>query len=163
MPTRSRVGSHQAWTLEVDPSAWTPVDVDALPADRRDQFLRRRQAITMYLAGETADAILQATGISRSNVYRLIVSRCLTTHADGSLMGWRGALPFLRVRGYERKTAPKPAEETGAGASGALRWLFESPRAAGIEQQFRQQILGKRPKLESARRPKQTVDVFIHK
>ncbi len=163
MPARSRIGSHQSWALEIDASVWAPVDADALEPDRREQFLRRRAAITRYLAGDSGAAIKEATGLSLSNVYRLIVSRCLATHADGTLMGWRGALPFLRVHGYQRKTAPKPSEATGAGASGALGWVFEAPGGRLLEQQFRQEILGKRPKLETARRPKQALFIWFIK
>lgn len=158
MSNRTRIGSRDGDMAHVDTSTWALVDADALPADRRTRFLQRRAAITMYLGGASDTELKQATGLARSNVYRLIVDRCLAPHADGTLMGWRGALPFLRVRGYQRTAALNVSPSTGGGAAGALRWLFESPGGAEIEARFRKQILGKRPTLATARRPKQ--DLF---
>ncbi|MGS0755528.1 hypothetical protein ACVBEH_13075 [Roseateles sp. GG27B] len=112
----------------------------------------------MYLDGATESELKETTGLSRSNVYRFIVERCLATHADGTLMGWRGALPFLRIQQYHRQTQPSVKVPTGAGTSGALQWLFESPGGAELEAKFRKQIIGKVPKLASSKRPKQ--DLF---
>jgi hypothetical protein len=72
----------------------------ALPDDRRELFFLRKRAILMYLDGATDDMLKEATGVNRRNVHRLIAERCLRQHEDGSLFGWRGALPFLRVKGY---------------------------------------------------------------
>jgi hypothetical protein len=96
MPSKIRIGSRDGGGLQVDVSSWAPVDADALTDQRREQFLLRRRAINMYLDGATEAELKEATGLPRSNVYRIIVERCLATHADGTLMGWRGALPFLR-------------------------------------------------------------------
>lgn len=35
-------------SVEIDTSAWTPVDIAALPEDRRVQFLNRKIAIELY-------------------------------------------------------------------------------------------------------------------
>ena len=138
----------------VDATAWPKVDADALQEPRRQQFLRRRQAITMYLDGATDADLRAATGLDRRNVYRLVTDRCLQQHADGTLMGWRGALPHFRVQGYRRQTAPR-VQVTGGGAVGALQWLFASPGGADLEARLRKQIIGKMPALASTRRPKQ--------
>ena len=157
MASTARVGSRRGAALKIDTSDWIQVDPDALEPLRREQFLRRRQAITLYLQGDSAAAIKAETGLSLQQIYRTISTRCLATHADGTLMGWRGALPYQRLNGYKRKTAPRLSETTGAGASGALSWIFEGPGGPDLEKRFRQEILGKRPKLESARRPKQAL------
>ena len=112
----------------------------------------------MYLDGATESELKETTGLSRSNVYRFIVERCLATHTDGTLMGWRGALPFLRIQQYHRQTQPSIKVPTCAGTSGALQWLFESPGGAELEAKFRKEIVGKVPKLASSKRPKQ--DLF---
>ena len=86
----------------VDTGDWVQVDADALPADQRTRFIRRRRAIELYLQGATDSVIRREAGMARSNVYRLIVDRCLLPHADGDLHGWRGALPFSRVGCYHQ-------------------------------------------------------------
>ena len=154
MPSRIRIGARDGVPQPVDVEAWVKVDIDALPEARRAQFMQRRTAITMYLDGATDAELRDATGLARSNVYRLLTDRCLQQHPDGSLMGWRGALPYLRVRSYHRQSAPK-VQVTGAGSVGALQWLFESPGGAELEALFRKEIVGRTPKLASARRPKQ--------
>lgn len=87
MSSRSRIGSRDAGTHGVDTATWAEVDADALPADRRAQFQQRRAAITMYLDGASDYELRQATSLARSNVYRLIVDRCLAPHAHGTNMG----------------------------------------------------------------------------
>lgn len=94
--------------------------------------MRRRQAIELYLGGATDADIRKKCGMSRSNVYRIIIKRCLLPHADGELYGWRGALPFERTDDYKRKTAIT-AGEGGSGTAGALQWLFASPEGRELE------------------------------
>lgn len=141
---------------EIDLGTWVQVDPDALPSAQRERFMRRKRAVQLYLDGASAEEIRQHTGEDRANTYRLIVSRCLQPHPDGELYGWRGALPFLRVKGYNRR-APPEADEVGAGTSGALQWLFASPEGRVLEQRFREQILKKETGLEGRRRPRQTL------
>lgn len=154
MAPGTRIGTRSALIYEIDLTQWAEVDVDALPDSKRAQFLSRRKAITMYLAGATQGEIKAATGLDRPNIYRLIVKRCLAQGPDGTLLGWRGALPYFRVDDYTRKTAPEPQPASGRGTAGALRWLFESPNGADLEASFRDQILRRAPNLASERRPK---------
>ena len=155
MSDHPRIGARRGHTVEVDLAHWPGVDHDALPEERRAQYLRRRKAVEMYLSGASEAELKEATGMPRSNVYRIIVDRCLSQHPDGTLMGWRGALPFFRVTSYRRKSAPKVLANSRGGAVGALQWLFESPGGADIESRFREHIVGKVPKLGAAKRPKQ--------
>lgn len=124
----------------IDTDAWTRVDPDALSPEQRAMFMRRRRAIELYLQGASDADIRREAGMARSNVYRLVVNRCMQPHADGDLFGWRGALPFRRMAAYQRKTKPKAGEE-GAGTVGALQWLFASPEARDVEERFRKRIL----------------------
>ena len=73
--SRSAGGSLSALPSEIDPAAWVQVDPDALPAEQRARFMKRKRAIQMYLDHATSADILEQTGLSRSNVYRLIVDR----------------------------------------------------------------------------------------
>ena len=159
MTKPSRIGSRSlrpsyAGVRGVDTGDWVQVDADALPADQRTRFMRRRRAIELYLQGATDSVIRREAGMARSNVYRLIVDRCLLPHADGDLHGWRGALPFSRVGGYHRRTKPTPGEE-GAGVAGALAWLFASPEGQALEMRFRKRILVKASGLTGPGRRKQ--------
>jgi hypothetical protein len=119
-------------------------------------FMHRRRAIELYLQGASDADIRREAGMSRSNVYRLIVERCLLPHSDGDLYGWRGALPYLRVVGYRRKSKPHAGED-GTGSVGALQWLFASPQGRDLEERFCKQILAKADGLKGPGRLKQTL------
>jgi hypothetical protein len=153
-----RIGSRKAGataslTLE-DLASWIPVDEDALSPERRSLFLRRKQAIRMYVAHASEAELKAATGLTIPVVYKLIAHRCLAQHEDGTLLGWRGALPFFRIHGYERKAGLHITPGSG-GAVGALGWLFASESGREIETRFRQQILSRPAGLAGARRSKQ--------
>ena len=51
MPSHSRIGARRGHVVTVDLAQWPDVDHDALPDQRRAQYLTRRTAVTMYLAG----------------------------------------------------------------------------------------------------------------
>ncbi len=140
----------------VDLSSWAPVDEAALSPQRREQFLLRKRAIELYLDGASDQTLQQATGLKRRNVYRLIVERCLSQAEDGTVLGWRGALPFLRVKGYTRH-APLKVGRWGGGAVGALQWIFASPEGQALQERFHRKILGKTAALQAPRRPRQAL------
>lgn len=159
MAKLSRVGSRSlkesfGGVTRLDTTSWIQVDAYALSPELREKFLRRRRAIELYLQGASDNDLRREAGMSRSNVYRLIVDRCIQPHADGDLFGWRGALPFQRITAYQRKTKPR-ADVYGAGAVGSLQWLFSSPDASDLEERFRKQILAKATGLKGPGRLKQ--------
>lgn len=158
MPVNLRIGTRIGRASAVNLENWPGVDPDALPEERRSQYLMRRKAIEMYLAGASDADLRESTGIPRSNVYRMIADRCLMQHPDGTLVGWRGALPFYRVTSYRRSSAPSIRPNSKGGAVGSLRWLFESPGGSALEAKFRKQILARSSKLGATKRPKQ--DLF---
>ncbi len=141
---------------QIDLANWVEVDDNALADDRREQFLRRKHGIRLYLDGAGAAEIKQACGLGRSQIYRLITERCLQDHPDGRPFGWRGALPHLRVKAYDR-SAPVTIAPSGGGAVGALQWVFESPAGKGLEAAFNKEILKKAVGLASARRPRRSL------
>ncbi|WP_236674454.1 transposase [Paraburkholderia hospita] len=94
--------------------------------------------------------------MSRVQTYRLLTERCLAVHPDGVVHGWRGLLPYARVKSYDRKAPIKP-NVWGGGAVGALQWVFESPAGRGFEKCLREHILRKRSVLESSLRPRMAV------
>jgi len=137
----------------VDSAAWVTVDDAALSEVERELFLRRKRGIQRYLEGASAAELKNDCGLGRSHIYRLITERCLKQHPDGSLYGWRGALPHQRVKAYAR-SAPVKVGHWGAGAVGAMQWMFESPHGQGLEAKFRKHILDLPALLEAPRRPR---------
>jgi hypothetical protein len=137
----------------VDSAAWVTIDDAALPDVERELFLRRKRAIQRYLEGASATQLKSECGLGRSHIYRLITERCLKQHPDGNLYGWRGALPHQRVKTYTR-SSPVKVGTWGAGAVGAMQWVFESPHGQGLEAKFRSHILDLPALLEAPRRPR---------
>lgn len=155
MASSARIGARRGHIAAVDVQQWPEVDPDALSDKRRALYLKRRQAVTMYLAGASDADLMRDTGIALPTVHRLITRRCLAQHPDGTLMGWRGALPFYRVEPYTRANAPRIKTATGRGSAGVMQWLFESPGGAALQARFDKKILGRAAKLASTKRPKQ--------
>lgn len=83
------------WPLP-DPSAIT-----ALTEAQAACYARRERAVRLLRSATSYAQITALTGLSRSEVRRL-VKRCLTVAADGSIYGYRGLLPNLRIRPYQR-------------------------------------------------------------
>lgn len=165
MATSSRVGSRSvrhfpALSGGIDTNTWVKVDAEALPSKQRTMFMQRCHGIELYLMGASAAVVKRESGLPRSNVYRLIVERCLLPHSDGHLYGWRGALPFFRVTEYKRKTKPLVSDD-GTGSVGSLQWLFASHEGQLLEQRFRKQILEKATGLKGPGRPKQPLFLWL--
>lgn len=161
MAKRQRIGARSAvadlaFAQQIDLTHWVEVDEGALPVARREQFLNRKRAIELYFDGANDAMLHQETGLKRRNVYRLIAERCLQQAEDGTLMGWRGALPFFRIKEYTRHAPPK-VSEWGDGAAGALQWFFSLPGGHDFETRFREHILSKGPSLAAARQPRQAL------
>ena len=57
MSDHPRIGVRRGRTVEVDLAHWPGVDHNALPEDRRAQYLRRRRAVEMYLSGAPVDGL----------------------------------------------------------------------------------------------------------
>lgn len=102
---------------------WPTVDASALSPERRNVYARRVEALTLYLTvpEQSVAAISAQTGIDRKTIARL-VGRCTTTHKDGRLYGYRGAVPSLRIKEYER-FAPVLINEKGK--AGAFKQLLQ--------------------------------------
>nr|WP_181726122.1 hypothetical protein [Polaromonas sp.] len=161
MYSRTRIGSmgkagHVHENTPIDLAAWVAVDERALPESQRELFLRRKRGIQRYLQGASAAELRDACGFGLPHIYRLITERCLKQHPDGTLYGWRGALPHQRVKAYARSTPPSIGK-WGGGAVGALQWVFESPEGKGLEAKFRSHILDTPGLLETPRRPRLTL------
>lgn len=107
----------------LDPTTWPTVDASALTGDRRDIYLRREQAVSAYLRGESRIDIEHRFGVNRASLTRL-VGRCLSPHQDGRIQGLRALIPHTRAKVYRRVQRAGRRTSQG-GLSGALGQLFE--------------------------------------
>jgi putative transposase len=110
-----------------DLSAWPSVDVSALSEADAISFASRRDAIELFI-GEPLlpmTTIQARTGVDPKTVYRL-VDRCLAKHADGRIFGFRAAIPYARLKDYERVHSINRAQGAqGVGLSGAFTLLLQ--------------------------------------
>ncbi|MBO4120657.1 hypothetical protein J5T34_07890 [Cupriavidus gilardii] len=109
----------------VDTSGWPTPDEGALDDPRRALYFSRKHAVQLYLSGADAHTIKRLTSFSDKQVYRLISERCLQAHPDGQPYGWRGLVPWLRVRPYRRRTKIR-VDRFGGGAAGALQATLDA-------------------------------------
>lgn len=120
--TREKVLSSfpiEIWPL-VDKSTFSE-DVNA--AIVLAQFIRREASVIAYLNGEPLQVIEEKYGYSRQFVYRL-VHKCIATHPDGKIWGFRALVPYVHQKRYDRLATVKPGMKHG-GQAGALMLLFE--------------------------------------
>lgn len=107
-----------------DTALWPTVDVSLLNDETAAKFEKHRNAIQDYLLDKTVNEISTAYGISRVTLLRLL-KRCLTTHSDGRIWGWRALIPYSRQKSYERDVPVKSYPNGSQGGyAGALMQLF---------------------------------------
>ncbi|MBC3879972.1 hypothetical protein H8K35_06455 [Undibacterium sp. LX40W] len=108
----------------IDTSTWRTPDVGALNGDASVKYHDRKEAILLYLSGESDESIKQKTGIGSKQAYRLIRERCLEIHPDGSPYGWRALVHYTRMKPYRRQKKIV-VDQFGLGAAGAMKTLLE--------------------------------------
>ncbi len=82
---------------QVRPERWPAVDTDALPEERRSQFLRRKTGIVLYFNGASEADIRAACGFGRSHIYRLITERFWAQHPHGNVTCTNGTQLRLKL------------------------------------------------------------------
>jgi hypothetical protein len=99
------------------------IEVSLLEEASKTMFLRRREAIFMRLDGLSLKEIRDTTGVSGSNLDRLL-KRFKTRSEDGICFGEIALIPRQRIKQYERKKpiSVKRTEQKGgmAGSMGLL-------------------------------------------
>lgn len=108
-----------------DLSTWPTVDITALSPANQQIFQSKVEAIRIFIESPfvSVSAIKQVTGVHPQSLYRLL-TRCLSNHSDGRIYGFRAAIPFVRMKEYER-IQPALAREGNAGMSGAFSQLLQ--------------------------------------
>jgi putative transposase len=113
--------------LLADLSRWPTADASALKTASRESFERAQRAVSLFVEDPDVSLaeIKRRTGIHPEQLYRLL-NRCLKTHDDGRIYGFRGLLPHKHVKAYERVAAVAACAPRGlGGAAGALGRLLK--------------------------------------
>lgn len=141
-------------TTNADPETWPTPDEGALEGNRRTQYLDRKQGVRMYLMGESDEAIKKCCGVGSKQIYRLIRERCIETHPDGRIYGWRGLVPGSRIKPYTRKKRIR-VDSFGYGAAGAMKTILDLHPE--LRSKFEKRILNapRGDELAAAKRPRQ--------
>ncbi|KUF22422.1 DDE-type integrase/transposase/recombinase [Bacillus sp. G1(2015b)] len=87
----------------LDTSNWPKVLVDHLDEEHKEIYLKRKQAVELYLEGNTSlREIHNSTGISRKRI-RMFTQRCLELDENSNLWGFRALIPYKKTLEYKRK------------------------------------------------------------
>jgi putative transposase len=109
-----------------DLGGWPTVDATALDPERAATLRRQQQAVTMFVRQPDISLaeIRRVTTVHPEQLYRLL-DRCLRTHADGRIYGFRALLPYEHLKRYERIAQVRVSEPRARGGSaGALSQLL---------------------------------------
>lgn len=125
-----------------DLSGWPSVDLSALDEADQAVFAARRHAIELYVGNPhlSLSAIKKATGVEPKTIYR-IIERCLEKHVDGRIYGFRAAIPYARLKQYERvHSSDRHDASQRSGLSGAFGLLLQQypPIEAFLQRQAKQ-------------------------
>jgi len=111
-------------SASADLEKWQTPDEGALHGNHLKKYLQRKQAVKMYLDGQSEQVLRKTCGLGLKHIYRLITERCLETHSDGLIYGWRGLVPNLHIKPYRRKR-PVNVNVFGYGAAGAMQAVLD--------------------------------------
>jgi transposase InsO family protein len=127
----------------IDLDQWPRVDATTLPENQRTLFDHRCEAIHRFVSGATVASIRESTGIGDGQLYHLL-RRCLATHDDGALFGYRGLIPYGRQDSYTRcKALPKKQATRRGGNVGAFGLLLEAhpELATWLQRKIRERVV----------------------
>jgi len=143
-----------------DLSTWPTVDVTALSPDAQIEFNAKVEALRIFIEQPHTSlaSIKTLTGVHPQSLYRLL-ARCLAKHADGRIYGFRAAIPFARLKQYERIQPPKEGGET-SGQTGAFNQLLQ--RYPSIEKYLKRALRERNKQITSAREVRKSLK-RIHK
>ncbi|NOT20425.1 MAG: hypothetical protein HOP24_09175 [Sideroxydans sp.] len=126
-PPATRTQILSGFPLEIWPQVDKSIFVDSsdkASIKRHEHYCCRESSVVAYLNNEPWREIEKNFGLSRQFVNRLI-HKCLATHPDGKIWGFRALLPFIRQKRYDRLAKIKSGQQHG-GQAGALTQLFET-------------------------------------
>lgn len=89
-------------TLKIERTVWKTVCEDALDAKVREIYLKRKEAVDMYIDGHSLLDIYNKTGIDKSLVVKLTQRCAISVDSYGENLGYTSLLPYKRVSAYQR-------------------------------------------------------------
>lgn len=147
----------------VDLTSWPSVFTGDMSPEIAQITERRVAAMRLYVSGASHKKILKETGIDRRRVAE-IFARCVTTHSDGELWGFRACRFYSHVAPYTRVLPQLGGVRIqSSGHSGLLAAIFE--RFRHIEEALDEEILVSRKRgfTESAMRYDKMHALFLRK
>ncbi|WP_396617466.1 hypothetical protein ACHZ97_09390 [Lysobacter soli] len=116
-------------TLKITPperlvlSDWPTPSTQGLSSAQKRQLYALQQAITEYVAGSAITPLLKRLGIWPEVFYRAY-DKCVALDERGQPFGWVGLLPYLEIRGRQRRV---PAVKRGkAGLTGVFTQFLDN-------------------------------------
>ena len=119
------VGQPQEFAVrpELEPSSWPDIDPGALNPTALRHYLRRQQAVRLYLSGASDSELRSTCGLAKHSIVAILRQRCLQPHPDGGIYGWRGLVRYSRQKPFFRQS-PVKVDVHGLGAVGAMGLLL---------------------------------------
>ena len=71
---------------------WMPVNIDALSQDVRSQYLKRKNAVDLYIDGNPLKQISEETGVLSCEIIRL-VRKCIALNEKQIPIGYEALIP----------------------------------------------------------------------
>jgi transposase InsO family protein len=102
---------------------WPLANDRNMSTEKRELLERRMQAVSGYFRGERLRELSRKWKISRWEIRRLR-DRCLKTHPDGRIWGYRALIPEIRIRHYLRTAEARMTKTGRIGCGGLLARLF---------------------------------------
>lgn len=87
---------------EIDTKEWPSVLVDNIPNSNQELYLRRKEAVDMFLARIPLKDIEIKTKFHRNTISNF-VRKCLEKDLNGNILGYTALIPYKRIKPYERK------------------------------------------------------------
>lgn len=110
----------------MDLSQWPDVRADLLEKMNVERYRERKHAMELYVGGVSPEKIQIQTHVHRSDLGKLL-DRCLATHRDGRIYGFRACIPGIRILEYNRKKSPPdPKLGNNRGYAGSFRQFLNA-------------------------------------
>lgn len=73
-------------------NSWADINEEAMPEAERAVFLKRKQAVDLYIDGAALKMIEKQTGVRASEIIRF-TDKCCTQDPDGQMWGYSALIP----------------------------------------------------------------------
>lgn len=87
---------------EIDTSKWPSVLVDNLSKENQELYLRRKEAVDMFLDRIPLKDIENKTNFHRNTIANF-VRKCLQKDSNGNILGYTALIPYKTIKPYIRK------------------------------------------------------------